>query len=256
MKPLGVAIHWRRQTVNTALVRHLSFGSVPGALLGSFLLHQLGGAKSTQTNLEVVLGVALLVGSAAMVARLLFPSRLQPTTEITVRPALTVVVGFLGGAMVGLTSVGAGSLILVLLTMLYPTLRSDVLVGTDLAQSLPLSAAATVGALVFGSVSFGVTVSIILGAVPAVVVGAMISSKAWSVGLRPFLAAVAFLSGCKYIGVSIHALGVLAVVLAGAATALSIRTVRSLRSAPNPSLETEAVHDVVTLLPPGLDGDL
>jgi len=141
MKPIGVAIHWKRQTVNKALVKHLSYGSVPGALLGALTLHQLGGTKSTQTQLATILGVALLIGAVAMVARLLWPSRHATSPVITLRPVLTILVGLVGGFMVGLTSVGAGSLILVLLTFLYPAIAADVLVGTDLAQALPLTAA-------------------------------------------------------------------------------------------------------------------
>jgi len=226
MKPFGVAIHWKRQTVNGGLVKALAYGSVPGALLGSFTLHLLGGSKSTQTHLQVVLGIALIIVAAAMVGRIIFPSKAVGTTEITLRPLLTSLVGLVGGFMVGLTSVGAGSLILVLLTMIYPALRSDVLVGTDLAQSLPLTAAATLGAVLFGKVSFGLTVAIIIGAVPAVIVGALISSKAFTVALRPILAAVAFLSGCKYVGVPIHTLGFIAVFALAAGGYLSYRVTR------------------------------
>ena len=226
MKPFGVAIHWKRQTVNGGLVKALAYGSVPGALLGSYTLHLLGGAKSTQTHLQVVLGIALIIGAAAMVGRIISPPEVVGTTEITLRPILTSLVGLVGGFMVGLTSVGAGSLILVLLTLIYPALRSDILVGTDLAQSLPLTAAATLGAVLFGKVSFGLTVAIIIGAVPAVIVGALISSKAFTVALRPILAAVAFLSGCKYVGVPIHALGVVAVVALDGGGYLSYRVTR------------------------------
>ncbi len=226
MKPFGVAIHWKRQTVNGGLVKSLAYGSVPGALLGSYALHLLGGSKSTQTHLQVVLGIALIIGAVAMVGRIIFPSKAVGTAEITLRPLLTSLIGLVGGFMVGLTSVGAGSLILVLLTLIYPALRSDVLVGTDLAQSLPLTAAATLGAILFGKVSLGLTAAIIIGAVPAVIVGALISSKAFTVALRPILAAVAFLSGCKYVGVPIHALGVVAVVALAAGGFLSYRVTR------------------------------
>lgn len=229
MKPIGVAIHWKRQTVNKALVKHLSYGSVPGALLGAATLHQLGGTKSTQTQLATILGVALLIGAVAMVARLLWPSRHAPSAQITLRPVLTILVGLVGGFMVGLTSVGAGSLILVLLTFLYPAIAADVLVGTDLAQALPLTAAATLGAFLFGHVSFGLTTAIIVGAVPAVFLGAHLSSRGMSTALRPYLAALAFISGCKYVGLPIAAVGAAAVVALALAVAISLRTLRTSR---------------------------
>jgi uncharacterized membrane protein YfcA len=230
MKPFGVAIHWKRHTVNGGIVRALAYGSVPGALLGSYVLHLLGGSKTTQTHLQIILGLALLVGATAMVARIVFPAKVASATEVALRPLVTSFIGLVGGFMVGLTSVGAGSLILVLLTLIYPALRSDVLVGTDLAQSLPLTAAATLGAILFGKVSFGLTAAIIIGAVPAVIVGALISSKSFTVSLRPILAAVAFISGCKYVGVPVNALGVIAGVALTLASLLAWRVARSPQS--------------------------
>ncbi len=77
----------------------------------------------------------------------------------------------LGGIVVGLTSVGSGSLIIVLLLFVYPTLGANQLVGTDLTQAVPLTGAAALGALAFGHVEFSVTAPIIVGSVPAVLVG-------------------------------------------------------------------------------------
>jgi hypothetical protein len=120
--------------------------------------------------------------------------------------------------------VGAGSLILVLLLFLYPNLRSDQLVGTDLAQSIPLTLAATVGSLLFGHVEFALTSSIIIGSVPAVVVGALLSSRDMSRLIRPFIAGVALLSGLKYVGLPIPALGVAAVVIFAIVVVATVRT--------------------------------
>ena len=75
-----------------------------------------------------------------------------------------------------MTSVGAGSLMIVLLLFLYPAIGAKQLVGTDLTQAVPLTLAAAVGALIFGQVEFGLTVSLIIGCVPAVFVGSLLSS--------------------------------------------------------------------------------
>jgi len=225
MKPLGVAMHWRKKTVNWSLVRQLAVGSVPAALAGTYVLHVLGATKSTQSHLKLVLAVALIIGAVAMVARLVVPAR-GTDTALPAAPVRVALIGVVGGFMVGLTSVGAGSLILVLLTLLYPAIRSDELVGTDLAQALPLTAAATVGAILFGHVQLAVTTSIVLGAVPAVVVGSYLSSRGFNQTLRPFLAAVALLSGLKYANVATTPLAIAAVVLAAGATLLAMRVRR------------------------------
>src|SRR5947208_7542934 len=75
MRPLGAAVHMRAGTVNFRLVRWLVLGSVPAAFLGAYLLHLLGNAKSAENHIEVFLGIALLVGAAAMALRFVLDRR-------------------------------------------------------------------------------------------------------------------------------------------------------------------------------------
>src|SRR5437588_8671478 len=127
--------------------------------------------------------------------------------ELTVHPLRTVVIGVIGGLIVGTTSVGSGSLMIVLLLFLYPAIGAGQLVGTDLTQAVPLTLAAAIGALIFGHVVFGVTASLVLGSVPAVLVGSLISSSVPDRYVRPVIAFVIFASGLKYVGMPIVALG-------------------------------------------------
>ena len=112
-----------------------------------------------------------------------------------------------GGIIVGMTSVGSGSLMIVLLLFLYPMLGANQLVGTDLTQAVPLTLAAALGALAFGHVEVSVTTSLIIGSVPAVVVGSFVSSRAPDRYIRPAITFVIFASGLKYAGLSTTALG-------------------------------------------------
>jgi hypothetical protein len=127
--------------------------------------------------------------------------------ELIARPLPTVMIGIFGGIIVGMTSVGSGSLLIVLLLFLYPTIGAKQLVGTDLTQAVPLTAAAALGALAFGHVEFGVTTSLIIGSVPAVFVGSMISSSVPDRYTRPVITFVIFASGLKYVGLGTTALG-------------------------------------------------
>jgi len=238
MKPLGVAIHWRNKTVNTSLVRYLCYGSVPAALLGTYVMKLLGDSKSAEKHLELILGLALLVGGLAMVVRIIAPTKSDPNAPLIINRPLVIVIGAIGGFMVGLTSVGAGSMILILLSLIYPAIRSDQLVGTDLAQSIPLTAAATVGSLLFGHVTFALTLAIITGSVPAVIVGSLLSSRDFNKTLRPFIASVAVLSGCKYVGMPVHELAYVAVVLFVLAAVLAVRAHRLIQQA------HEAANDI------------
>jgi hypothetical protein len=124
-----------------------------------------------------------------------------------VRPVPTVLIGMVGGLIVGITSVGSGSLMIILLLFAYPMLSAGRLVGTDLTQAVPLTAAAALGALTFGHVEFGVTASIVAGSVPAVLIGALLSSRAPDRYIRPAITFVIFASGLKYVGVATYPLG-------------------------------------------------
>ena len=202
MKPAGVFIHWRRKTVNGAVVRYLCYGSVPAAFFGTYVTHLLGQSVVAEHRLEIMLGSALIIGAIAIFYRSVFVETPAAGDEhVKVRPVPTVFIGVVGGFMVGLTSVGAGSLILVLLVMVYPTLSNKQLVGTDLAQSLPLTFSAAFGTLLFGHVELGLTSSIVIGSVPMVIVGSLLSSRSNGYLLRRIITGVVLLSGLKYVGV-------------------------------------------------------
>jgi uncharacterized membrane protein YfcA len=228
MRPVGAAVHLKKGTVNLRLVGWMVTGSVPAAFAGAYLLHLLGNSKSAEDNIEKALGAALLLGAAAMVVRYLLDrrgghARVGVVHGLTVRPLPTVLIGIVGGLIVGMTSVGSGSLMIVMLLFLYPLLGANQLVGTDLTQAVPLTLAAALGALAFGHVEFAVTTSIVIGSVPAVFVGALFSSRAPDRYIRPAITFVIFASGLKYAGLGTTALGwtLCAVLLAGASVWLA-----------------------------------
>jgi hypothetical protein len=137
-----------------------------------------------------------------------------------------------------MTSVGSGSLMIVLLLFAYPMIGANQLVGTDLTQAVPLTAAAALGALTFGHVQFGLTAAVIVGSVPAVLIGSMLSSRAPDKFIRPVITFVIFASGLKYAGLSTTALGwtLCAVLLTGAGLWLARgwRSGRKAAAAPEP----------------------
>jgi uncharacterized membrane protein YfcA len=198
MRPIGAVVHLRQRTVNLRLVGWMVLGSVPMAFVGSYLLHLMGHAKTAQKNIELALGIALLVGASAMVLRYILDRQSGQDT---------VAIGMIGGIVVGMTSVGSGSLMIIMLLFLYPMIGAKQLVGTDLTQAVPLTLAAALGALAFGHVEFGVTTSLIIGSVPAVFVGSMLSSSAPDRYIRPVIKFVIAASGLKYVGVGATALG-------------------------------------------------
>jgi len=223
MRPAGAAVHLRRGTVSLPTVGWLTAGSVPGAVLGTVVLRVVGSARLGGTAVEVVLGAALLLGAAAVVVRgrlvrwrsggLLGPGG-TAVPGARVQPLPAVVVGLVGGFLVGLTSVGAGSLMIVLLVCFAPALTASQLVGTDLVQAVPLTLAAAIGQLAFGHVVGSVTLDLVIGGVPGALVGAALSARVPEYVLRPALVAAMALSGLRCVGVGAVAIGSVA---AGAA---------------------------------------
>ena len=253
MRPFGSLVHLRAGTVNLRLVRWMVLGSVPAAFLGSYLLHLIGHTSSAQHNVEVALGAALLIGASAMAVRFALDrrgghDRTAAIGQLRVRPPATIAIGVVGGVIVGMTSVGSGSLMIVLLLFLYPTIGAGQLVGTDLTQAVPLTLAAAIGALLFGHVVFGVTASLIIGSVPAVLIGSLLSSSVPDRYVRPVIAFVIFASGLKYVGVGTTALGWILCALLLAAGTLWLSQARPWQPGRPPA------HDADAPAPRDLDG--
>jgi hypothetical protein len=125
------------------------------------------------------------------------------------------------------------------------------LVGTDLSQAVPLTLAAALGALAFGHVDFGVTTSLIIGSVPAVLVGSLLSSSAPDRYIRPAITFVIFASGLKYIGVGTTALGWIL-----CATLLAIATVWLAVSRPWEPTSEEPAARITTETPRPVTSDV
>jgi len=206
MKPVGGAVHLRRRTVHLRLAAWLVVGAAPAAFAGAALLNALAKGPTLQSDVKLGLGAALLLAVVGLAVRALTAKRSAAAGPADddqlprVRPVSTLIVGIVGGAIVGMTSVGSGSLMIVALMFLYPRLTGAQLVGTDLVQSVPLVGAAALGQLLFGHVVLAVTVSLLIGSLPAVYLGARFSSIAPTSFTRPAIAVVLLASAVKLVG--------------------------------------------------------
>jgi len=245
MKPAGALVHLRAKTVNVGLVRLLCIGSVPAAFIGAWFISQQPRGTDLDATLKVLLGLALLVAAGGLVLRALFqmwqnalplgegatkPSR----PEVVLRPIPTIVLGAVAGFIVGITSVGSGSIIIVTLLLIYPGLKASSLVGTDLTQAIPLVGAAALGHVLFGKFDAAITVSLLLGAIPGAFIGAQISSRAPGGVIRRALAVLLLASGLRLLGLSTELVlvaAVAALVLGSLAWVLIRRTVQRTRRA-------------------------
>jgi Predicted permeases len=248
MKPVGGLVHLRRGTVNLRLVGWLCAGSVPAAFCGVLLARLLGDGEDVQQVVKYALGVALLLAVAGLAGKAWLAARRDARAgvdpggdtagdgtagahvapEVDVRRIPTLLVGMIGGLVVGVSSVGSGSLIIVALLFLYPTLRANQLVGTDLVQAVPLVASAALGHLLFGDFRLDLTASLLLGSIPGVYLGARVSARAPGAIIRALLAVVLLASALKLLGVGTTATAW--ILLAAVATAAGLRQVARVRA--------------------------
>ncbi|UWP78725.1 sulfite exporter TauE/SafE family protein [Dactylosporangium fulvum] len=245
MKPFGGWVHARRGTVNWSLVRWLCVGSVPSAFLGVLLMRAIGGGDTVQQVVRVSLGAALLLAVVGLLVKTYSRRETSATgalATVKVRPVPTALLGALGGLVVGMTSVGSGSLIIVILLVLYPALRANDLVGTDLVQAVPLVAAAAIGHAVFGDLQLDLAAAVLVGSVPGVLIGARLSSRAPAGVVRAALIIVLLASALKLFEVP----NVPVVLIVAAATAFAVfegrRRARGRRAAAPGHAGQEPVH--------------
>ncbi len=202
-KSVGSIVHFRQKTVEPRISLRLAYGSVPGAVLGVFLLGRLQSRLSITTINSIVLhllGVMLIVVAISMALRLLLAGRIAVGWSAPQRHARVILplAGFIIGFLVGLTSVGSGTLLVIALT-LCTRLPAGKLVGTDIFHAALLTAVAGLAHLTLGNVDLSLTASLLLGSIPGVLVGSRLCSYLPDRSVRLALACTLLVSGLRLI---------------------------------------------------------
>ncbi|MCD4526949.1 sulfite exporter TauE/SafE family protein [Nocardioides sp. cx-173] len=198
----GAIVHSREGSPNLALAKWLILGSVPTALAGPHLLAGIVDPEDIDDVLKMSIGFALLLAASTYALRLYLNLRRvraggpsgDPNPKI--RPIPTLLVGALGGLLVGITSVGSGSVIMVALLMLYPGLSAVKLVGTDLVQAVPLVLAAAISNIIVNDgLDMGLTLPLVLGSVPGTILGSKLAPRVPQSFIRRAIVVVLTMSG-------------------------------------------------------------
>lgn len=202
-KSVGTLVHGFGGTVDWQVVRRLAYGSVPATLLTLVLLADAGAHfEGAEHVITLVLGGALIATSVAMLFRRRIIASFTGTFDAMPEARivqLTILLGAILGVLVSLSSVGAGALGMTALLILYPHLPTNRLVGSDIAHAVPLTLIAGAGHWAMGSVDFGLLVSLLIGSVPGIIVGSLISARVPDGVLRPILAGTLAIVGGKLI---------------------------------------------------------
>ncbi|MDX6302739.1 MAG: uncharacterized protein QOF53_3953 [Nocardioidaceae bacterium] len=214
-KSVGAGVHWRHGKPNLRLAMLLMCASVPTAFAGAFIVKALGAVADEESFLKQALGVALLFTAGTYTLRMYIQLRYVNSGNLTseedppLRPVLTLLVGAVGGLLVGITSVGSGSLIMVALLLLYPTLSAVRLVGTDLVQAVPLVLSAAISHVLVSGVEWAVLIPLIVGGSPGTFLGARIANWVSQSVIRRGIVIVLSLTGLNMLGVPPRAVGII-----------------------------------------------
>ena len=199
-KTVGSTVHGWRDTVDWRIFRRLTAGSIPAAFVSVVALQELGeiGAE-TEHVIIIFLGCMLILTAfAALFQKRLVAFARRGGSRHDLRASIpTVMLGAFIGIAVSISSVGAGAIGVTALLMLYPNLAVSRIVGTDIVHAVPLALVAGSGHWLYGDVDTTLLVSLLVGSIPGVIVGSLLSTRAPDHLLRPALAAVLLFSGLK-----------------------------------------------------------
>lgn len=203
-KTVGTLVHGNAKTVDWRIVGRLAAGSVPAtaAIVTAFYLLDFQG-KLTGDIVTTALGVIVFITAAALVFRptlsRLYAHRMRAFSNARTRN-LTILVGFIVGVLVTLTSVGAGVIGVTALVVLYPDLPVKRIVGSDIAHAVPLTLIGGTGYFIAGAVNEQLLVSLLAGSIPGIIIGSLIAPRTPDAALRFLLASALVLAGSKLLG--------------------------------------------------------
>jgi len=191
-------LHLQKGTVRRRVVIALACGSVPGSILGVTLLQHLRNVYGNGVNDFIKSAVGLLL--VCIPALLMFQGRIeehlakrQPTLKSF---AGMSAIGVVGGFLVGMTSVGSGSIIMMLLLLFY-SLAPKVMVGTDIVHAVILTGVTSLLHWKLGNVDLRLVGSLLLGSIPGGLIGSHLSTRVPVLWLRRILCAVLLMTGAR-----------------------------------------------------------
>lgn len=198
----GAIVHAREGSPNFTLAKWLILGSVPFALAGPYIVKAVtSDPEQLDFVLKLSIGFALLLAASTYALRLYLNLRMVRSggalgdPDPHIRPLITLLVGALGGLLVGVTSVGSGSIIMVALLILYPGLSAVKLVGTDLVQAVPLVMAAAIANVAIHGLDWNLLIPLVIGSVPGTILGSRVAPRVPQSYIRRGIVVVLTMSG-------------------------------------------------------------
>ena len=204
----GSVQHYRQQSVNLEVALFLGLGSIPAGLLGVATLEWIEGSfdpEAVKSIMITIIAITLVLVGGSLILRNFLPERMDdPKPGVwdgksrmsRRRRMFTVVFGAMGGYLVGLTSIGSGSVMAVILLLLYP-IAPAIIVATDIAHTTALSLVVGLAHMTQGNVEFALAGSLLLGGIPGVLIGSRIAPWLPGKPLKMILAIMLIFVGAR-----------------------------------------------------------
>ena len=193
-------VHLRRGTVRRKVVVALATGSIPGSILGVSFLTHLRNVYGNGVNNFITTTIGILL--VCIPTLLLFQNRIEEhvvSRPPTLKSFLGIsVIGLLAGFLVGMTSVGSGSIIMMLLLLFY-SFPPKVMVGTDIVHAVALTGVTSLLHWKLGNVDPTLVASLLIGSIPGALLGSHLSTRLPVLWLRRILCAVLLATGARMI---------------------------------------------------------
>ena len=198
-------VHLRKGTVRRKVALALAAGSVPGSILGVRLLQHLRVLYGDGVNsfIKSAVGILLIVVSSL----LLLQKRIEQ--QVANRPPTAksftgmAIIGLVAGFLVGMTSVGSGSIIMMLLLMFY-SYPPKVMVGTDIVHAVVLTGVTTLLHFRLGNVDRALVTCLLIGSIPGGILGSYLSTRVPVLWLRRILCAILLTTGARMLWAPVH----------------------------------------------------
>jgi uncharacterized membrane protein YfcA len=192
-KIAGTVAHRSKGNVHWSIVKQLCIGALPAAVLTTLALKHFGGLGPEAAH---VIRYSIAGSVFLTVIALIFRTRLQnwmaqhPNRQITGKKLVvaTIASGAILGTLVTISSIGAGAIGATILVLLYPRLTPAEIAGTDIAYAVPLTAIAALGHWWLGSTDWELLATLLLGSVPGITLGSLVSKAIPEKILRVLLA--------------------------------------------------------------------
>jgi uncharacterized membrane protein YfcA len=196
----GVLTLVRRRELPWGPVLCLSLGSLPAAALSLWVLQHLGPAsEGLHQVMRSLLGAALLLTAAATLYKAWRQQHPQQISASAPHPAWAVFFGAAIGALVTLTSVGAGAIGVTVLLVLFPHLPLPRIVAADIAYAVPLTLLAGLGHAAMGSVDWALLAALLCGSLPGIWLGGRLIHRCSVRWVRTGLSLLLFGAGLKLV---------------------------------------------------------